>query len=69
MGRQIRKDKLVYATSNRRHLLPQLMKDNVNIYDGQTDEVNPYETIDETVSLSIALGLVVILPHEPRKPT
>ena len=32
---------LVYATSNRRHLLPQLMKDNVNIYNGQTDEVNP----------------------------
>lgn len=48
---------LVYATSNRRHLLPQLMKDNVNIYDGQTDEVNPYETIDETVSLSDRFGL------------
>lgn len=48
---------LVYATSNRRHLLPQLMKDNINIYDGQTDEVNPYETIDETVSLSDRFGL------------
>ncbi|WP_201544554.1 ATP-binding protein [Psychrobacter sp. H7-1] len=48
---------LVYATSNRRHLLPQLIKDNVNIYDGQTDEVNPYETIDETVSLSDRFGL------------
>lgn len=48
---------LVYATSNRRHLLPQLMKDNVSIYDGQTDEVNPYETIDETVSLSDRFGL------------
>ena len=48
---------LVYATSNRRHLLPQLMKDNVNIYDGKTDEVNPYETIDETVSLSDRFGL------------
>ncbi|MFC0819477.1 ATP-binding protein [Moraxella marmotae] len=48
---------LVYATSNRRHLLPQLMKDNVNIYNGQTDEVNPYETIDETVSLSDRFGL------------
>ncbi|WP_201555763.1 ATP-binding protein [Psychrobacter sp. 72-O-c] len=48
---------LVYATSNRRHLLPQLMKDNVNIYDGQTDEVNPYETIDETVSLSDRFGI------------
>lgn len=48
---------LVYATSNRRHLLPQLMKDNVNIYNGQTDEVNPFETIDETVSLSDRFGL------------
>lgn len=48
---------LVYATSNRRHLLPQMMKDNVTIYNGQTDEVNPYETIDETVSLSDRFGL------------
>lgn len=48
---------LVYATSNRRHLLPQMMKDNQNIYNGQTDEVNPYETIDETVSLSDRFGL------------
>lgn len=48
---------LVYATSNRRHLLPQLMKDNVSIYNGQTDEVNPYETIDETVSLSDRFGV------------
>lgn len=48
---------LVYATSNRRHLLPQMMKDNISIYNGQTDEVNPYETIDETVSLSDRFGL------------
>ncbi|MBS9779402.1 MAG: ATP-binding protein [Moraxellaceae bacterium] len=48
---------LVYATSNRRHLLPQMMKDNVSIYDGQTDEINPYEAIDETVSLSDRFGL------------
>ena len=57
-ARDSEQDKLlVYATSNRRHLLPQLMKDNVNIYNGQTDEVNPYETIDETVSLSDRFGL------------
>ncbi len=48
---------LVYATSNRRHLLPQLMQDNVDIYNGQTDEVNPQEAIDETVSLSDRFGL------------
>ena len=48
---------LVYATSNRRRLLPQMMKDNLDIYNGQTDEVNPYEAIDETVSLSDRFGL------------
>ena len=48
---------LVYATSNRRRLLPQMMKDNLDIYNGQTDEVNPYETIDATVSLSDRFGL------------
>lgn len=48
---------LVYATSNRRHLLPQMMKDNLDVYNGKTDEVNPYETIDETVSLSDRFGL------------
>ncbi len=48
---------LIYATSNRRHLLPQMMKDNLDIYNGQTDEVNPIETIDETVSLSDRFGL------------
>ena len=50
---------LVYATSNRRRLLPQMMKDNLDIYNGQTDEVNPYETIDETVSLSDRFGLTL----------
>lgn len=48
---------LVYATSNRRRLLPQMMKDNLDIYNGQTDEVNPHEAIDETVSLSDRFGL------------
>lgn len=57
---------LVYATSNRRHLLPQLMKDNVSIYNGQTDEVNPYETIDETVSLSDRFGLWLAFHSMPQ---
>lgn len=59
---------LVYATSNRRHLLPQMMKDNISIYDGQTDEVNPYETIDETVSLSDRFGLWLSF-HPMNQPT
>lgn len=48
---------LIYATSNRRHLVPQYMQDNLNIYHQRTDEVNPLEQIDETVSLSDRFGL------------
>lgn len=48
---------LIYATSNRRHLLPQYMKDNAYAYHAQGDEVNPCENIDESVSLSDRFGL------------
>lgn len=50
-------DILIYATSNRRHLLPQLIQDNHDIYHQRTQEVNPHEVIDETVSLSDRFGL------------
>lgn len=48
---------LVYATSNRRHLLLQYQKDNQDIYHQRCDEINPREVIDETVSLSDRFGL------------
>jgi uncharacterized protein len=49
---------LVYATSNRRHLLPQMMKDNIaTVHDN--GEVRPAETIEEKVSLSDRFGIWV----------
>ncbi|MEW5904636.1 MAG: ATP-binding protein [Pseudomonadota bacterium] len=47
---------LIYATSNRRHLMPQSMQDNLDTkYVG--DEVHPAESIEEKVSLSERFGL------------
>lgn len=47
---------LVYATSNRRHLLPESMKDNqaAQVIDG---ELHPGEAIEEQISLSDRFGL------------
>ncbi len=47
---------LIYATSNRRHLMPQSMQDNLATqYVG--DEVHPAESVEEKVSLSERFGL------------
>ncbi len=47
---------LIYATSNRRHLMPQSMQDNLNTkYVG--DEIHPAESVEEKVSLSERFGL------------
>lgn len=49
---------LIYATSNRRHLMPQSMLDNLATeYVG--DEVHPAESVEEKVSLSERFGLWV----------
>lgn len=47
---------LVYATSNRRHLMPESMRDNLDSrhIDG---EIHPSETIEEKISLSERFGL------------
>ena len=47
---------LVYATSNRRHLLPESMNDNLGGV-GQDGEVHPAEAVEEKVSLSDRFGL------------
>lgn len=49
---------LIYATSNRRHLLPQLMKDNLAT-EHSNGEIRPAETIEEKTSLSDRFGLWV----------
>jgi predicted AAA+ superfamily ATPase len=47
---------LIYATSNRRHLMPDSMSDNLATrYDG--DEIHPAESVEEKVSLSERFGL------------
>ncbi len=47
---------LIYATSNRRHLMPDYMSDNLaTTYVG--DEIHPAESVEEKVSLSERFGL------------
>ncbi|WP_210544614.1 ATP-binding protein [Rhodoferax sp. PAMC 29310] len=50
---------LVYATSNRRHLLPEYMKENLSYTHTPDGEVHPGEVIEEKVSLSERFGLWV----------
>ncbi|MEG1455889.1 MAG: ATP-binding protein [Comamonas sp.] len=50
---------LVYATSNRRHLLPEYMTDNLSVQRGDDGEIHPGEVIEEKISLSERFGLWV----------
>ncbi|RRD57477.1 ATP-binding protein [Comamonadaceae bacterium OH2545_COT-014] len=50
---------LVYATSNRRHLLPEYMKDNLGYTHTEDGEVHPGEAVEEKISLSERFGLWV----------
>jgi uncharacterized protein len=49
---------LIYATSNRRHLMPEYMNENLDTkYVGE--EIHPGETVEEKISLSERFGLWV----------
>jgi uncharacterized protein len=48
---------VVYATSNRRHLLPEQMKDNLAATHDEDGELHPGEAIEEKISLSERFGL------------
>ena len=50
---------LVYATSNRRHLLPEYLSDNLQTSKGQDGEIHPGEVVEEKISLSERFGLWV----------
>ena len=50
---------LIYATSNRRHLLPEYMKENLNYTHTDDGEVHPGEVVEEKISLSERFGLWV----------
>ncbi|MBI1625993.1 ATP-binding protein [Comamonas suwonensis] len=50
---------LVYATSNRRHLLPEYMTDNLAQQKSENGEIHPGEVVEEKISLSERFGLWV----------
>jgi len=48
---------LIYATSNRRHLLPEYMRENLTYKHTEDGEVHPGEGVEEKISLSERFGL------------
>jgi len=48
---------LIYATSNRRHLLPEYMSENLSYQHTEDGEVHPGEGVEEKISLSERFGL------------
>lgn len=48
---------LVYATSNRRHLMPEYMQENLEARHAADGEVHPAEAVGEKISLSERFGL------------
>jgi predicted AAA+ superfamily ATPase len=50
---------LIYATSNRRHLLPEKMSDNASYKYSDDGDLHPGETVEEKISLSERFGLWV----------
>ena len=50
---------LIYATSNRRHLLPEYMTENLTYSRADDGEIHPGEVVEEKISLSERFGLWV----------
>lgn len=48
---------LIYATSNRRHLMPERMSDNTSYTHTEDGDLHPGETVEERISLSERFGL------------
>jgi len=48
---------LIYATSNRRHLMPEFMRENLGAAYDADGELHPTESVEEKVSLSERFGL------------
>ncbi len=48
---------LIYATSNRRHLMPEYMKENLEARHQSDGEIHPGETVEEKISLSERFGI------------
>jgi predicted AAA+ superfamily ATPase len=50
---------LIYATSNRRHLMPERQSDNSSYHHSEDGDLHPGETVEEKISLSERFGLWV----------
>jgi predicted AAA+ superfamily ATPase len=50
---------LIYATSNRRHLMPEYMSENLEAKHQEDGEIHPGERVEEKISLSERFGLWV----------
>ncbi|KML49423.1 ATPase AAA [Burkholderia cepacia] len=50
---------LVYATSNRRHLMPEHASDNANVSRAENGELRPGDAVEERISLSERFGIWV----------
>ncbi len=48
---------LIYATSNRRHLMPEYMHENLEVKLHSDGEIHPGESVEEKISLSERFGL------------
>ena len=48
---------IIYATSNRRHLMPERMSDNASYTHASDGDLHPGETVEEKISLSERFGL------------
>jgi len=48
---------LIYATSNRRHLMPEYMSENLDAKHQPSGEIHPGETVEEKISLSERFGI------------
>jgi predicted AAA+ superfamily ATPase len=48
---------IIYATSNRRHLMPEKMSDNAGYTHASDGDLHPGETVEEKISLSERFGL------------
>jgi uncharacterized protein len=48
---------LIYATSNRRHLMPETMRENLESWHDADGDLHPAESVEEKVSLSERFGL------------
>lgn len=48
---------LIYATSNRRHLMPEYMSENLSAKHQSDGEIHPGETVEEKISLSERFGI------------